>query len=76
MYLVMTNNREKIIGVSDTLRSAREAGWNWLKKQYTADEWQAILDWSEKSEEETQNEMIAGIGWEDFDMEIIEVKRV
>lgn len=30
-YVVMADNREKIICVSDDLRLARGAGWDWLK---------------------------------------------
>lgn len=77
MYLVMADNREKIIGVSDTLRGARGAGWDWLKEQYTADEWQGILeDMDYENEGDLRHDLLLGACWDDFDMEIIEVKRV
>lgn len=77
MYLVIADNREKIIGVSDTARGARGAGWDWLKNQYTAQEWQEILeDMDYESEADLRHDLLLGAYWEDFDMEIIEVERV
>jgi hypothetical protein len=76
-YVVMADNRENIICVSDDLRLARGAGWDWLKKQYNPDNWQDILeDMDYESESDLRHDMLLGACWEDFDMEIIEVERV
>ena len=76
-YVVMADNREKIICVSDDLRLARGAGWDWLKKQYNPDNWQDILeDMDYESENDLRHDMLLGACWEDFDMEFIEVERV
>lgn len=65
-YVVMADNREKIICVSDDLRLARGAGWDW----------QDILeDMDYESENDLRHDMLLGACWEDFDMEIIEVER-
>lgn len=71
MYLVMADSREKIIGVSDTETGARHAGWDWLKAQYSESEWSQILE-----DMDSRHDLLMGAYWEDFDMEIIEVKRV
>lgn len=77
MYLVMADSREKIIGVSDTETGARHAGWDWLKAQYPESEWSQILeDMDYENEGDLRHDLLMGAYWEDFDMEIIEVKRV
>lgn len=60
-YVVMADNREKIICVSDDLRLARGAGWDWLKKQYNPDNWQDILeDMDYESENDLRHDMLLG----------------
>lgn len=75
-YVVTADSREKIICVSDDLRLARGAGWDWLKKQYNPDNWQDILEDMGCDEADVRHDMLHGALWEDFDMEIIEVERV
>lgn len=63
-YVVMADNREKIICVSDDLRLARGAGWDWLKKQYNPDNWQDILeDMDYESENDLRHDMLLGACW-------------
>lgn len=76
-YVVMADSRERIICVSDDLRLARGAGWDWLKNQYSTVEWQTILkEMDYESEADLRHDMLLGACWDDFDMEIIEVERV
>lgn len=76
MYLVTADDDTTIIGVATTEASARAYALAWLDKQYTAEEWETILeDEDYASKEDLWHDMMNGMEdrWEKFSMDIQEI---
>lgn len=75
MYLV-TADDTTIIGVATTEESARAYALAWLDNQYTAEEWETILeDEDYASKEDLWHDMMNGMEdlWEKFSIDIQEI---
>lgn len=76
MYLVTADDDTTIIGVATTEASARAYALAWLDNQYTAEEWETILeDEGYASKEDLWHDMMNGMEdlWEKFSMDIQEI---
>ena len=65
MYLVTADDDTTIIGVATTEASARAYALVWLDKQYTAEEWETILEDEDYASKEDL--------WEKFSVDIQEI---
>lgn len=78
MYLVTADNDGVIIGVANTLMTARAFALTWLEQQYDPNEWEDILEQEGfKSKGDFWAHMLSKDNnplWVRFDMEIKEVK--
>lgn len=76
MYLVTADDDTTIIGVATTEVSARAYALAWLDNQYTAEEWETILeDEDYASKEDLWHDMMNDMEdlWEKFSMDIQEI---